>query len=471
MTQDQTPQFNLPQRPAGKARGSAAGTLACVLLIVVVGLQIYGLTRSGEAERIATVEPVGRIPSDDLQAAAMKLEDRNLALAGADVWYQYMTNTALEPLDQAKVLYRIAKLQFQSAQYEYAVANLYLAERLAGDRDDQLSHQIAMLVRESLQSMGRYSELSREMAARAAPESDTDSTLGGRQVVAQIGDEKITVADFERMLQAELDASLDAQAGISPEQADEFRRQTARQFADPQAKTQLLQQMVAGRVLAAEARQTRLDQSVDYRRRLLAFADHQLASMLMSAEIGRRAVVTPEDTQRFYKAEKDRYAEPAKITLAHILCASEDQAKEVLAKAQANEDFTELATQFSTDERTKSDGGRIAQSVTKDAPTIPGIGHHPDLQSALWAVAPGSVLNEVYQSGAGWHVVKVLDRTERVEKSYDQVKDRVERDARAARQQEVTQQYLRELFDRHEVKLYPEAFLMTPGKTGAAKDQ
>jgi peptidyl-prolyl cis-trans isomerase C len=470
MTPDQTPQFQLPQRPVPRPGGSAAGKLAGVLLIAVLALQVYALVRAGAPKPAATsAASAGRIPPDDLKATAMKLESCNLPLAGVEAWQQYLAGTTLEPLEQAKILYRIGKLQSQSEQYQYAVAHLYLAERLAGNRDEGLSRQITLQVRECLQKMGRYSELTREMADRATPSSAPaeGASWAGRQVVAQIGDEKITVADFDRLLQAEIDASINAQAGLSPAQADEYRKQALKQFSDPQAKAQVLQQMVASRVLAAEAKRTQLDQSPDYRERLMAFADRLLASTLMAQAIGQRAGVTPEDAQRYYQTNKDRYAEPAKVILAHIVVGSEAEARDLLARAQAGGDFAELAKQFSSDERTKSDGGRIAQPVTQDAESIPGIGRQAELQSAIWAVAAGSVLNSVYQTDAGWQVVKVLDRTERKDKSYEEVKDQVEQDARAARQYEVTRQYLQELFEQHQVKLYPEAFLPASKPSGA----
>ncbi|MFH0982442.1 MAG: peptidyl-prolyl cis-trans isomerase [Planctomycetota bacterium] len=470
MTRDQAPQFHLPQRPTLTSGGSASGKLACVLLVVVIGLQVLGWVRSGQPEPEVSAGTVEGTPVTDLKAVAMKLEDRNLPAAAADAWRQYLAGTALEPLDRAKILYRIGKLRFQSEQYQQAVADLYTAEQLAGDRDADLARQIAMQVRECLQKLGRYSELTREMAARATPGTDAETALAGRPVVAQIGEEKITVADFERLLQAEIDMAVQAQLGMSPGQADEFRKQAAKQFAEPQAKAQALHQMVASRVLASEARQAKLEESPEYRRRLIALADGLLASTLMADEVGKRAVVTPEDTERYYQANKDRYSEPAKVTLAHIVVGSEEKARELLGRIQAGENFADLAQLHSTDERTKANGGRLPQPVGRDAASIPGIGRNPELLSAVWAVPSDTVLNEVYKTDAGWHIVKVLERTEAAERSYAEVKDQVEQDTRAARQREVSQQYLQELFERHEVKTYPEAFLTASKGNGAATE-
>jgi parvulin-like peptidyl-prolyl isomerase len=223
--------------------------------------------------------------------------------------------------------------------------------------------------------------------------------------------------------------------------------------------------MVAARVLALEAREAGLEASPEYRQRLMAIADGLLASSFMEQEVSKRATVTPEDVKRYFEAEKDHYAEPAKSTIAHIVCKSEAAAREVLRQIQEEgEDFAVMAEQESIDERTKKSGGKITPPLTKDAESIPGIGKHPDLNAAIWAVTPPSVLAEVYKSDAGWEVVKVLERTERVEKTFDEVKDEAQADARGARQREVSQQYLRELFEKRGVKLYPEAFSVAQNK-------
>ena len=463
MTPDSTPHFQLPQRPAPKAGGSAAAVVACVLLVAVLALQVYGFLRPRPAQPAtggAGTAPAEHVPPEALKDTALRLEDKNLPVAAADAWQRYLDSVTLPAVERANILYRIAKLQYAGEQYQFAIAHLYLAERLAGDQNKDLSRQIALQVRECLQKLGRYSELTREMAERATPTSKPSETggLAGQQVVAEIGEEKITVADFDRLLQGEIESSISAQAELAPEEADEMRKQALKQFADPQAKAQALQQIIANRVLAAEARRTQLDQAPEYRERLVTVADHLLAMKLMTTEVAKRATVTPEDTRRFYEAEKERYAEPAKLTFAHILVGSETEARDLLARIQAGADFGELAQQHSTDERTKKNGGRVAQPMLKDAEEIPGIGRQAEFASALWAVGAGTVLNDVYHTQAGWHVAKVLERTERVEKSYEDVKDRVERDARTARQREVTQQYLQELFGKQQVKLYPEAF-------------
>ena len=94
----------------------------------------------------------------------------------------------------------------------------------------------------------------------------------------------------------------------------------------------------------------------------------------------------------------------------------------------------------------------------QEAVSLPGVGEEESLHAAVMSGQKDKVLGEPYQSDAGWHVVKVVDRTEGKARPFSEVRDAVERDTRAARRSEVTQQYIQELFDAAGVKFYPNAF-------------
>jgi hypothetical protein len=74
----------------------------------------------------------------------------------------------------------------------------------------------------------------------------------------------------------------------------------------------------------------------------------------------------------------------------------------------------------------------------------------------------GGVLREPYRSDKGWEVIKVIDRTQRVERTLDQVWDRVEYDTRLARRREVSGEYIGQLLEAAGVRMYPEAFSTPP---------
>ena len=455
----QAPNLQLPQRQAQASRSArpAGLVLVYVLLLVIVGLQAWLLFKPAAAPPAEAATSQSTTDADAERELAMKLEDRNLPVASANAWGRYLAAATLDAVEEGRIRYRVGKLLQQAERYEQAVAEFYRAEQMLGGQAGDLSQRITVHVRECMTKLGQYSDLSREMADRASTSED-DTSLQGRQVVAEIGDEKITVADFDRMLTEQVEQIIATQVGISQEQAQEIRRQAHAQFTDPQARAQQLQQFVASRVLAEEARQQGLQQSPAFKRQMSEFADRLLATRLMLDEVGRRATVTPQDVERYYRANLEAYAEPTQVRIAHILCDSEETARDVIAEANAGEAFGELAQARSLDEDSKETGGVLEQRVVEAGDYVPGVGRNPELHAAVMAGVVNSVLPKPYQSDKGWHVIKIVDREEGRQLPLDEVRDQVESDVRTERRAEVTQQFLSELFEEKGVRFYPQAF-------------
>lgn len=468
-TEAPAPQFHLPQRPLVKAGGGVAAKVACGLLVVVIGLQVYGLYGGGQ--RPADAVASGGL-GGDLQAAALKLEDRNLPLAAVELWRRYLESASPAAAERAKIRYRMGKLRFEGREYDHAVADLYLAEQLLGDRDPDLTRRIRAKVRDCLRGMGRGMELVRETAEQALPggEEGEAGSLGQR-VVAKIGDETVTVADFERLFTEQVEAALPVMPSENPQEALEQRNRLLRQLSDPQAEAQHLQRLLAQQVLAKAAREQKLDEAPSYSRKLALVADELLATELLARTLKQRAVVTPEDLRRYYEANKSQYVTPAQVTLSRVQCDTEEAAREVLEKTHAGESFATLAKTYSTDPQTREHGGQLGTPLVKGTQDIPGLGRAEGLLRAVWSAKPGDVLDQVYHTATGWQVVKVLQRTPRRQRPYEEVQARVEREARSFRVQEVMRQYIQELFDRYQVELHPEAFFRTKKKAGSTTTQ
>lgn len=454
-----SPNLQLPQRPPRTGSGAAVGLILALVLILLV-LQVLVVMTLPKHNRPAGPASYRLLTPDDQRTLALRLEDKNLPQAAVSAWEAYLQEAALTGAEAAKVMLQIGKLKQDSADYDGAIHEYYRAEKLLerqGVQDEDLSRTITVRVRECFRALGQYGDLSREMAERASPDTG-DTSLAGRQVVAEIGGDKITVADFDRIVAAQVELAVRSQWGLTPEEADAARQRAYERLADPQAKARHLQQIVMTRVIANEARKQNLEESAGFRERLVATADAMLADTLIGEEISKRATVTEADIRRYYEANKDRYAEPATTRVARILCGTQEEAQALLERARAGEDFAELARANSSDAQTRDSGGELPRPVSEQGDQVPGIGSDVELHGRIWAAAPGDLLAEPYRSAAGWEVIKVLDRTARKERPLDEVRDRVEYDTRLARRQEVSEQYITELMKSAGVKVYPEAF-------------
>lgn len=461
------PNLRLPQRsPSATYGGRTKMWFVYVLLFIVIGLQTWGALREGNAAKPAQAVEASEATAGE-RAIAMRLEERNLPDAAADAWERYLKGAALDASDEAAIRYRSGKLLQHAERYQEAIGAFYRAEQLLGEHSSgELPRQITLRVRECLQKLGQYADLTREMAERADVSGD-DTSLAGRQVVAEVEGDKITVADFDRMMTQRVEQMIAMQVGISDDEADAIRRQAHARFQDPQAKTEQLQQLVASRVLADESRKRGLQESEKFRRQLADFADRLLATNLMLEEVGRRATVTPQDVERYFAANRENYGEPTTVSIAHIVCATETEARDALAEAFGDIAFGDCAKRRSLDKATSGKDGVIPEHVSQEGDYVPGIGKNAELHAAIMNAPIDTILVNPYESDAGWHVVKVIDRTERVQKRFEDVRQAVEREVRAARRAEVTHQYIRELFEARGVKFYPGAFTQSGGDDGA----
>ncbi|MFO0972417.1 MAG: peptidyl-prolyl cis-trans isomerase [Phycisphaerae bacterium] len=453
------PNLELPQRVAVSRPifDRRSGFFFACGLIAVAGLGWLGWRGRPAAMGGggAAVEPGGV----DAEALALRLEDKNLHNAAAEAWREHLRATRPAPEQAARLEVRIGKLLQRAGRHEEALAAFYRAEALAGGKADGLGDDLGMLIRESFQRMGRYSELAREVAQRASI-SGNPTGLTGQQIVAQIGDEKITRADFERMVQEEIESVIATMPGSSAARPDEVRRRVHEQYAQPQAQAQLLQHLVGRRVLAAEARRRKLDEDAAYRVRLAGEADSILSGQLTARIAQDRGGVTPEDVQRYFDANRSRYETAARGRLARIVCADEAAAREVVAALKGGAEFATLAKEKSIDPSAKETGGELEEPIGAKGERVPGVGADGALRARLWALEVGGVSEPCRVSGQ-WHVYKMMEKQAAHLPEFAAVRATVEADCAAARRDEVLQQYVKELFDSYRVRLNVEALATT----------
>jgi len=97
------------------------------------------------------------------------------------------------------------------------------------------------------------------------------------------------------------------------------------------------------------------------------------------------------------------YAE--QVHARHILVADEGTARDLIAQLQAGADFAQLATQYSLDSSTARLGGDLDWVSQGDL-------LQPEVERAIFALAPGELAPYPVQSSLGYHVVQTLERVQ-----------------------------------------------------------
>jgi len=88
----------------------------------------------------------------------------------------------------------------------------------------------------------------------------------------------------------------------------------------------------------------------------------------------------------------------------HILVETEEEAKDVIARLEAGEDFADLAAELSQDSGSAANGG--------DLGFVPRGRFVPEFDEVVFSLPVGQVSDPV-QTQFGWHIIEVLEREER----------------------------------------------------------
>ncbi len=445
--------FTLPEK---KARGSAAGVLTVLLLVVLVvlaGANLY-LARSEHKPESAAV---AGLSVEQVKELAGKLAQRDLYQQAATAWQDYLAATQLAGAERARIHFQIGGLLEKAGLYADAIEQYYRSEAAANVSD--LGPQINAHVKECFERLGKFSALRYELMDRTSIDS---SQPAGGKVVAEIGAEKITESQLDALIEESIEDQLTPmRAFMTPEQLNEQKKRASEQFRNPQAKQEFLQNWLAQEILYRQALDQQLADKPDVKRFLHTLTRQALSRQMLDGHLASKINITDTDVETYYTANKDKYVEPAKAKISHILVVDEQKANDLLKLAQEGADFAELARGSSLDSSTKDKGGKVADDV-RPGSYVPGIGDANDLNASIFAADAPKVLGKAFKTEKGWEIVRVDEKHPSRQKTFDEVRQQVMRELLSRKSEEVQRDYIKEMMDKHQVVIHTSALPAAP---------
>jgi peptidyl-prolyl cis-trans isomerase SurA len=207
---------------------------------------------------------------------------------------------------------------------------------------------------------------------------------GAEAVVASVGDQDITVADYERMY-VKSNGSREAGEKATAEEREKF-----------------LELMVKYRLKLADAYRDGLDTRPEVVSELQQYKGSLAESFLTDREVVQPGV------KDFYARRREE------IRASHILlelgpsaspadsAAAYAKAAEVIAQAKAGTDFSTLATQLSKDPSAARNGGDLYYFTAGQMV--------PAFENAAFAMKVGEISQAPVRTQYGLHIIKVVDR-------------------------------------------------------------
>lgn len=232
-------------------------------------------------------------------------------------------------------------------------------------------------------------------AAAAAPASDWTAET----VVATVNGRNITLGNL-----------ISALSGLPPQYQG---------LPDEALMTGLLDQLVDQTLLADTVSTDPAEDPLAVRIAVENERRGTLASLAVQERIGKP--LDDAEVQAAYDARVAEF-EPAKEwNAAHILVATEEEAKDIKAQLDGGADFATIAREKSTDPGSGANGGSLGWF---------GAGQMvPEFEAAVVALQPGQISDPV-KSQFGWHIVRLDEVRDSTPPSLDQLRPEIESELR-----------------------------------------
>ncbi|MEM7566033.1 MAG: peptidylprolyl isomerase [Pseudomonadota bacterium] len=262
--------------------------------------------------------------------------------------------------------------------------------------------------------MPRFSRLLASTAlALAIGASATLTSATAQEPLATVNGVAITQDQIERA-RGEIAGAIPAQ--VPPEQRDGF----------------VLDFLIDAELLAQDAAAQGLDQSESYAARVEQLTKRALMEEALAANLS--AEVTDEALRAFYDEQIANAPAQQEVRARHILVETEEEARAVLERLEAGEEFEALAAELTIDPSGKATGGDLGYF---------GRGRMvPAFETAAFELEPGAVSAPV-QSQFGYHVIKSEDRRDLAPPSFEELEGRI-REALGRQAQQAYVERLRE---------------------------
>ena len=222
---------------------------------------------------------------------------------------------------------------------------------------------------------------------------------------------------------------------------DQLPPNMVQQIPPPMLVPLVADQLVNGRLMAAEGYAVGLEDSEDVQARLEQAERQFVQQAWLDQTVEER--ITDERLQTIYDELVMAQPPQDEVQARHILVETEEEALEVIAAIEEGGDFAELAQERSTGPSGPR-GGDLGYFSQGDM--VPAFGE------AAFALEVGAHSTEPVETQFGWHVIKVEDRRTVEPPSLEEVRPQIEDELRNRLSQEI----VAELRDAAEITLFDE---------------
>lgn len=212
-------------------------------------------------------------------------------------------------------------------------------------------------------------------------------------------------------------------------------------MSSPQAKQQVLEQIIAFHLFHKMAVEEKITESKEYED-MIEKMKVELASHMAATSIIEGVKVEEAEEKAFYEENSDLFEAQAQVSAKHILVENEDSANDIAKEIADGLAFEEAAKKYSTCP-SKEQGGDLGY-FSKGQMV-------PEFEKAAFEGEIGKVIGPV-QTQFGYHLIRVEDKKEGSVVPFEQVQDQIHQQLIQNKQKEVYDTKVKELEAKYGVE-------------------
>ncbi len=178
----------------------------------------------------------------------------------------------------------------------------------------------------------------------------------------------------------------------------------------------------------------------------------KLLNQIVPEELG----YTDDDLKAFFEENKERFQERPKAKVEQIFIKfdetdeaskeeAEKRAEEILQELKSGGNFNELAKKHSDDTQTAEKGGDMGY-VEKGR-------LFPQFDEVVFSIELNKI-SDIIETSIGYHIIRVLERTEPEEASFEDMKEQVEKTFKHRKTKTIKDEFIEKMKNEADIEIY-----------------